>query len=135
MLFTYQNSKGETVELADMETRHIIYAMCKNARAIGSGELDAFTQDQKENEIKGMQNTLEERARPHWTLSKLADAILEYESDTFSATETGITRAEALYVAEKYCEQMVENLVEKQEVHLVADGMAIGDILDDMRDV
>lgn len=131
---TYQNSKGEDVVIAEMETRHLIYAICKHSRALGEGGLDVFTEDQKKNEIKHMHEELEKRAAAYKYVDAFATAIREYESDTFSAEASDITRAEAETIALDYVRIGLGELIEKQEVNLTADGLALWESLDKIRE-
>ena len=50
----YTNSKGEPVVIAEMELPHLLFAMCKLSRSLGDPDLDAFSKDQKTNEVKNM---------------------------------------------------------------------------------
>lgn len=131
---TYTNSKNEVVVISEMETPHLIFAICKLSRELGSTNLDNFSTDQKKNEVASMHAELCKRSATHKYVDAFATAIREYESDTFSAEVSGVTREEAEKIAIDYVRVLLGSLIENQEVAMTADGIALLERLDGLRE-
>lgn len=80
-----------------------------------------------------MQDFVLDKQQVVGTLYHIAHNIREYESDTFNADAEGVTTDEALQMAEWYLSKCAEQLVENQKTELIADGVALHELLCEIR--
>ena len=65
--------------------------------------------------------------------AELQAHILAYESDTFSASETKITKLEAMEISRRIVVQMMDDLINYQHTHHYLDGVTIAQHLAEIR--